>query len=189
MAITLRSTISWTAAAFAPALLLSASLMAVAQITENTDEHYRLRGDAESRGPARATDPLADFLSPTPMGLPQRFAVTPRVSRADPPAQPPAPARRFSHEMRNSRIQAQAERPGFKHKGTQTVSARPLRLDAGRNQASGVESALSFAPVERRRTGLSQRCLPPFAFEQNGLPRCNTGMPSYRGRFEELLGQ
>jgi hypothetical protein len=199
MKMTLKSMISRAVAALAPPLvvLLSMSLAAIAQDAQTTDQPNRFRGNPEFGDPAllKAPDP-ADFLLPAPMGPPQNFAVTPRVSRAESPAQTAPAVQPSGHVVRRSGMTAQAERPRFNHKahraigaGTQTASARPLRPNVGPNEASNAESALSFAPLERRRTRLSQPCFPLSAFEQNGLNGCGTGAPAYRGRFEELLGE
>jgi hypothetical protein len=185
MAMTGKFTISWTVAALVTAVLLSASLMAVAQTGQAADEPVKFRGNPEFGDPTTAADPLADFLSPAPMGPPQTFAVTPREARSA--AQTPAAPVRNRNEVRKSR-RVLAQDPGFKHRATRTASARPLRLDPRAGQASGTEAALSFAPVERRRPRNFPLCFPSSASEQNGLGRCNTAMP-YRGRFEELLAE
>ena len=184
MKMALKSTIS----ALASIVLLSASLMAVAQNAQDTGAHIQFRGNPEFGDPVplKAPDP-ADFLSPDPMGPPQTFAVAAPASRADAPAQTPTPHQRAGHKIRNSSMTAQAERPRVRYKGTQTASARPRRLDAGPNAVTGGESALSFAPLERKRTRPSQPCFPLSAFGKNGLEECNTG--TYRGRFEELLAE
>jgi hypothetical protein len=173
-------------AAIVSGLVLCVALIAVAQTTRIADERVALQAGTPSPDPTPATtaDPLADFLTPAPMGPQQRFAVAPRP---DTLAQTFTPPQRSGGEIANTRMRAQAERPRFKHKATQTASARPLRLDRGSNQVSGGEPALAFAPVERKPTRLLQPCFPAYAFDQNGLKGCTTAAPSYRGRFEELL--
>jgi hypothetical protein len=170
-------------------LLLSASLVAVAQNAPTGDERVWLRGGTLSGdpGPPGSPDPFGDLLSPAPMGLPQRFVVAPRL-RSDSAAQTPISVHRSDDVMRRSRMRASAQGPGFRHQGTRTASARPLPLDAGLNQAPGTARALSFAPVERRRTRPLPFCFPSSASEQNGLNRCSTIVRS-TGRFEELLAE
>lgn len=174
-------------AAFVPGLLLSASLIAGAQNARAVDRQIDFRGNPEfaDQTPRSAPDP-ADFLSPTPMGPPQGFAVAPPASHAA--TRTPSPTLSHGDETRGSKMRAQAQQPRFKHKATRTAYARPLRLEGGQ-AGSGADSALSFAPVERKRTQLLPPCFPSPAFEQNGLNRCGTATPPYRGRFEELLGE
>jgi hypothetical protein len=131
--------------------------------------------------------PLDSLLSPYPVGPLQKFGDLPPASE---------PRFSVSQQLSASRAralqataQAQAQRrpsPGAEPRRTS------LRSFARRHEPEGTVgsvSVLSLAPRHGERRPAQPFCFPSSTLHVQQDARCNVGVPTYRGRFEELLGE
>ena len=124
--------------------------------------------------------PFDSLLSPYPLGPLQKFGDLPSA-RFSASQQASAP------RVREPRAAGQAQAQRRSSPGAEP--RRALRSFVRRNEPEGGTvgsgSVLSLAPRHPAR---------PFCFPSSTLhvqqdARCNVGVPTYRGRFEELLGE
>ena len=129
---------------------------------------------------------LDSMTSPHPLGPVQKFGdFSPGyVATFSSPQPAAAPASRQAQTAHNR--QAQTPR-----RQSARAEARPLALrsSARQQEARRAGPVLSLAPRYGERLASTPFCFPASTLHIQQDERCNVGAPTYRGRFEELLGE
>jgi hypothetical protein len=133
-----------------------------------------------------------DMMSSDPLGPLQKFgdwspgseSRFTRVERAS------LPHPRQARAARNGQFQAQ-RRPGLMSEPRQTAFRSLARQHDWQRGVAGSGSALALAPRTQERLSSRQFCFPSSTIHlpQNERDDCNVRAPTYKGRFEELLGE
>jgi hypothetical protein len=131
--------------------------------------------------------PLDSITSPYPLGPVQKFGdfspgYVGRFSSLPAAAAPPAQSAHNGHAPtpRRQSVRA-APRP--------TALRSAARQQEARRAAAGAGPVLSLAPRYGERRPSTPFCFPASTIHIQQDARCNVGAPTYRGRFEELLGE
>jgi hypothetical protein len=147
-----------------------------------------LSGQAMAQGQlAIEPHPLDSITSPYPLGPAQKFGdfspgYAGRFSSAQPAAAPQAQTAHNGQAQTPRRQSARAApRP--------TVLRSVARQQEGRRAPAGAGPVLSLAPRYGERRPSTPFCFPASTIHIQQDERCNVGAPTYRARFEELLGE
>jgi hypothetical protein len=133
--------------------------------------------------------PLDSLLSPYPVGPLQKFGARPPAGEARfSPSQQPSQQAAAPRE-RETQPQAQAQAQAQRRPGAGAEPRHAPRTVARRHEPESATagSVLALAPRHGERRPAPAICFSTLHVQQDA--RCNVGVPTYRGRFEELLAE
>jgi hypothetical protein len=134
--------------------------------------------------------PFDSLMSPHPLGPLQKFGDLPPGGHAgfSGPRQAAAPHPRQANAARNGQFQAQ-RRQNLISAPRQTAFASSTRHHEWPRGTAGSGSVLSLAPRYGERLPSRQPCFPSSTIHIQQNEACIVRAPTYKGRFEELLGE
>ena len=147
-----------------------------------------LSGQAMAQGQlAIEPHPLDSITSPYPLGPVQKFGdFSPGYVERFLSPQPAAPQAQTAHNGQGQAPRRQSARAAPRRP---TVLRSAARQQEARRATASAGPVLSLAPRYGERRPSTPFCFPASTIHIQQDERCKVGAPTYRARFEELLGE